>query len=76
MGLIKHHYFKAVIRTRSEQRKITLIAFRVLGEHDVATIQSAQDTTERGVCRVQVLLIQTNFTYQDEALCERFSLNE
>lgn len=39
MGLIKHHYFKAV---RSEQRKITLIAFRVLGEHDVATIQSAQ----------------------------------
>lgn len=47
----------------------------VLGEHDVATIQSAQDTAERGVCRVQVLLIQTNFTYQDEALCERFSLN-
>lgn len=74
MGLIKHHYFKAV-RLRSEQRKITLIALRVLGEHDVATIQSAQDTAERGVCRVQVLLIQTNFTYQDEALCERFSLN-
>lgn len=73
MGLVKHHYFKAVIRTRSEQRKITLIALRVLG--DVATIQSAQDT-ERDVCRVQVLLTQTNFTYQDEALCERFSLNE
>lgn len=75
MGLVKHHYFKAVIRTRSEQRKITLIALRVPGEHDVATIQSAQDT-ERDVCRVQVLLTQTNFTYQDEALCERFSLNE